>query len=824
MTSSVSKTLRRYPLTIRFLALVALPVAVAAVAIYVNLKHSLPGGQFLLQDKSLSAPVDIRRDMHGVPHIQAQSDNDAFFAIGYVHAQDRLWQLELQRRMGQGRLSEIFGRTSVAQDTWLRTLGLHESAKQAWPTLSQPARDSLSAYTRGVNAGMAAQSTLPPEFGILGIRPGAWTEIDSLTWIKLFALDLGGNFRKETARFVANQALTQDEFATFFPEHGKTGPSLAQYPQQGQNLAAQQASIAMLALQQQLEQGLHLGGRAVGSNAWVVAGSKTANGAALLANDPHLGLQVPSLWYVLTAKGKNLNVSGMNMVGLPLVIFGHNDHISWGGTNMMADTQDLYFLRLDPANPARYEVDGGQEAFRRRVESIPVRADLPEILHKQYQPVKIEVRSTRHGPVISDQFSVYGQTAALRWTALAPDDTSYEAFYRLGFANDWTTFKRALQWHVAPTLNMLYADRLGNIGYLGAGRIPVRKNGTGSIPVPGWNQAHEWQGYVPPAQWPQSYNPQTGYIISANHKMIDDSYPWFISHDWASPARAQRIEQLLRATAAAPYTATDMQHMQADTLDLEAQALLPELLKMPPLDSEQALALNYLKQWNGDMAQNSQAAAIFHVWMRHFRVQLFHDKLRGYWNQPAQAGFIRELEQGVSLASLKTILQRQDTPWCGRGHASCNEQLQTSLHSALSELRKFRSDRSMQSWKWGDMQKTVYPHTPFSDIKPLDRLFEIEAGNGGSENSINVAGNTWVENKGYLQGFGPGFRQVITLDPRSITLDYMNSTGQSGNIMSPHYADMVLPFRNVQYFRLRHDQAASPGPATTAATPTGTRP
>lgn len=822
MASLLSTAFNLYPLAMRFLVLVAFPLLLVIGYVVFNLKQGLPGNHITLTNKALTAPVSVGRDEHGVPHIDAKNDNDAFFAIGYVHAQDRLWQLELQRRMGQGRLSEIFGRTSVAQDTWLRTLGLYHAAKLAWPALSQAARESLSAYAAGINAGMAAQTTLPLEFRILGVKPEPWSEIDSLAWIKLFALDLGGNFRKETARFVANQTLSHDELATFFPEYPLDGPGIPKTAQMGGDY---QGLFALLALQKDLEQSLCLGGRAVGSNAWVVAGRHTANGA-LLANDPHLALQAPSLWYVLAAKGKALNVSGMSMVGLPLVIFGHNEHIAWGGTNMMADTQDLFLLRTDPANPDRYEMDRQWEKFGRRVELINVRADLPEMLHKEYRPIKIEVRSTRHGPVISDQFNVYGQMAALRWTALGPGDTSYEAFYRLGFATDWPSFKDAMKWHVAPTLNMLYADRQGNIGSLGAGSVPLRKKGDGAWPAPGWNQEFEWRGFIPPERWPQTYNPQAGYIISANHKIVDDGYPYFISRDWASPARARRIEQLLTAKidGKTALTASGMQQIQGDTLDLEAQGLLAEVIKMTPVGADQQQAFGYLKQWHGDMSKDSQAAAIFNVWMRHFKERLFRDRLHGYWNQPEQASFIRELEHGVSFDTLKTILRRQNSPWCGPGHVSCDDLLQASLKSALAELNRFKRDSSMQRWQWGAFQQTVYPHMPFSHIKPLDKLFEPKIGNGGSENSINVAANTYVENKGYLQSFGAGFRQVVSLDRRRIVLDYMNSTGQSGNVMSPHYDDMVTPFRDVRFYQLIQESAPNSDPAATGPDRLGAMP
>lgn len=809
-------TVRSFPLGTRLIVIVVLPLLIGAVWLHSSLKASLPAEGVLRLTHGISTPVSITRDANGVPHIRAGNDIDAFFAVGYAHAQDRLWQLELQRRMARGRLSEIFGKSSIETDVWFRTLGLYEATKSAWPVLSPEARRSLTAYSAGINAWIAEKHSLPVEFHVLGIKPEPWTELDSLAWIKVFALDLGGNFRREIDHYVAKQSLTDTQLPAFFPGYPADAPMTAASTA-GHDV---EHLIALAEFQRRMERDYALAGRNVGSNAWVVSGRHTKDGSALISNDPHLGLQIPSLWYAISVDAPTFKVSGMSLVGLPVVVLGRNAHIAWGGTNMMADAQDLFFERSDPAGE-RYEINDEWQPFQTRIETLHVRADFPQQLRKQYAPVTLKVRSTRHGPVVSDYYGVFDHPVALRWTALDADDTSYEAFFRLNYANDWESFKAALRHHVAPAMNILYIDRHGNIGYLGAGRIPIRKRGEGTLPSPGWDGVYDWSGQVPETDWPQSYNPPSGYIVNANNKVADSRYPYFISHDWAPPSRARRIEQLLRKRmdASQPLTIDDMRRIQDDTRDLDAMALMADLKHRLPQGEHGAQAAAYLKNWNGDMRADSQAAAIFNVWMRHFRQRVFGDALHGSWNNQHATKILRNLEDDVPLDYLRGLLQRNDSSWCDDSataeRETCDDALATSQNSALWELYKLRGDWSMASWRWGGIQSTVYAHMPFSQWKPLDKVFERRIGNGGSENTINVASSEFVGADGYLQKFGAGFRQIIALRHDRAEYYYMNSTGQSGNVMSPHYDDMIVPFRDARYHELdsafdRYQTSAAP--------------
>jgi penicillin amidase len=796
-----------YPLLSRFLLFLVLPVLLLLGGGIRHFQGSLPPQQEHLAVTGLLAPVDIARDAQGVPHIKAKTDRDVYFAMGYAHAQDRLWQLEIERRIGSGRLSEVFGAEALQRDIWLRSLGLREAAQTDWPGLSEAAQQSLLAYTDGINAWLATHATLPPEFAMLDVHPEPWSPLDSLTWIKVFSLNLSGNLSREVSHYLAARQLNAAELATFFPDHSHDLPVTAMGDPA--NPVSPASLTALLALHHSLETDLHIGGKFVGSNAWVVAGKYSKNGLPLLANDPHLGLQIPSLWYPVVQSGDHLQSSGMSLVGLPLVIFGQNQHIAWGGTAMMADVQDLSFEQTDPHDPARYRVGDGWQNFINRTETIRVKPDFPAFLRKELKPVQVTIRTTRNGPIVSDVIPGFEQPVALRWTALASRDKSYESFFQLNYAHDWASFQDAVKDHVAPALNLLYADQLGNIGFQAIGKIPLRAKGKGAIPTPGWNEEFAWNGSIPFSAMPHSFNPATGYIVSANNRITDDQYPYFISNDWAPPGRAQRITDLLQKNRAdgTLFSAETFQRMQADTISLPARKLAGRLVQIEPGTQRQKQALGLLKNWNGDMGTQSQAASIFNAWISHLPEQLFDNRTHPDWSRRSQAGYLSDLGASLSLEGMDTLLRDPANPWCrpkatGQ-YPACDAVALAALDLALDELEKLMGS-NMTSWQWGELHHTLYQHTPFSNIKLLDKLFERRIGNGGSPDTISVASLAFRKSEGYQQTFGAGFRQIIEIGGAQKTSHwFMNSTGQSGNIFSPHYADMVEPFQTGKYVRLQ---------------------
>ncbi len=787
----------------RFALLIALPLAVLGNIWWKTLALSLPTTHGTMVLRELTAPVQVVRDAQGVPHIEAEHDVDAYAALGYVHAQDRLWQLELQRRMAQGRLAEVLGRDSLKSDVVFRTLDLYGAARSGWPALSAQAQAALHAYTAGVNAWIRSARALPVEFLMLKVEPAPWTVFDSLAWMKVFALNLSGNYQQEINRLVAKSAVSGTHYQALFPGYPADGPvtladELTPEPRQLQSLN--------LLLDEAFGK-WGLGGRYVGSNAWVVDAEHSATGAPLLANDPHLGLQIPSYWYVASLRGDRLDAAGMTLVGLPIIVFGHNRHIAWGGTNLMADVQDLYVERVHHTDQSLYLADQQWLKFQSRVETIDVRPAFPEFLRPSLRPVQIRVRSTRHGPVISDLVGVADEPLALRWTAFEPGDTTFEAFYQLGYATDWLAFRNALALVVAPALNFVYADTAGGAGYSVAGKIPIRRTGEGSLPVPGVSEEYDWTGYVPPAELPNRLNPASGYAVSANNKPVGAEYPHFISNDWAPPARAQRIENLIvNLLPGDGVSVKDTQSIQQDTVDLSMQRLLPVLLLHEPNDDLQRNALALLRDWNGNMGRQSQAATIAVAWLRAIKFRLFRDELSGFWNTEQHNKVARGLRRGVDTGVVTQILKDDRAGWCDdvstNETETCDEILDGALNSAIRSTYKLLGDNSMQSWAWGEVHEAAYKHSPFSDTKVLDSVFERRIDNGGYSGSVNAANANFDDAVGYEQSFGASFRMIIEMSPERPMLHYMNSTGQSGNVMSAHYDDMVEPFHRGVYHRL----------------------
>ncbi|MCO7226820.1 penicillin acylase family protein [Pleionea sp. CnH1-48] len=793
----------KYPLLTRTVLFVVIPLVILSGVIYNEfIVRPLPNEMSLYELKGISEDVRISRDEHGLVNIVANKDNDVYFAMGYLHAQDRLWQLEVQRRLSQGRLSEVFGRGSLDQDIWIRTLGIYQAAERSLELLSPEAKASLEAYSEGINTWLQHHSSLPIEFTLMGVEPEPWKPIDSLAWAKMFALDLGGNFRLELQRYIAAHYLSDREFSALFPS-----TDLSEIQRSSQVASAKNNLDHLLDIQEHLESELNIGGRYVGSNAWVVSGRLTQSGFPILANDPHLGLQIPSLWYAVTQRGASLQTEGMSLVGLPVVVFGKNQHIAWGGTSMMADVQDLFIEKVSPTDPERYWNNEQWLSFKTRVELIDVKADFPSGLRKALKPVEISVRESVNGPVVSDVVKGADQVVSLRWTALAANDTTYESFYRLSYADNWDSFKEAASYHVAPTLNLLYADTSNNIGFIGVGKIPQRAGWKGALPANGAEASQRWLGYIPFAEMPQIYNPKSGYLVSANNQNVSDDYPYFISQDWALPARAERIEELIKdaLNSNKKFSLDDMAKMQADTKDLSVTHLRNYLALTKPQNIWQKQAIELLSQWDGFAHSDSIGASIFYNWSRNLNNQLFTDELKNYWNHSAHRIHLNSLISNVPSAAVLKILKSED-PLCNNIDTAvaetCEDIVQSALEATIKQYQKLVGNDA-EDWKWAGIQNTRYSHTPFSNVKLLDSLFERKIPSGGAINTINVANSAFHKSDGYIQTFGAGFRQIMAFAKDNSSHIYMNSTGQSGQVGSSHYDDMVEPFRDVKFYPMK---------------------
>ena len=744
------------------------------------LRTSLPRVQGSVTLPGLSAPVEVVRDRDAVPHIYAKSSEDALFALGYVHAQDRLFQMDFQRRVGAGRLSEVLGEATVETDKFLRTLGVYRVAERTLPNLSAETRGALDAYAAGVNAFLGARrGALPPEFLVLGYEPEPWSPADSLVWLKMMAWDLGSNWDDELLRARLLEELPPERVAELWPPYPGDAPVMLP------DFSALYKTLPLTALWATSPKPLPPG---AGSNNWVVNGGKSVTGAPLLANDPHLALQSPALWYFAHLSAPGLEVTGATLPGLPLVVLGRTDRFAWGFTNTGPDTQDLFIEQLGPDE--RYRTPDGWEYLRVREEIVRVK-DQPD--------VRLTVRETRHGPLISDVVAAAGEVAgnrgaryalAFAWTSLRSDDLSMQAGLELNQAQNWSDFTEALRGFHAPQQNIVYADVEGNIGMYAPARVPIRRNGDGLVPVPGWTGEYDWTGFIPYGELPHVLNPPSGQIVTANHKLIPDSYPHFLTHDWSEPYRAERIMALLNAQER--HSLASFRDVQADQYSGMANDFLPFLLGVP-VDGAEAKALqNRLSAWNGEMSPDAPEPLIFSLWYRTFTRLVLEDDLgalfKDYW--------------GFRPIFFRNVIGGR-THWCDNTETleteTCELLAATALRQTAQALADGDAKGDGEDHDWGDVHYADHDHLVFADT-PLAPLFNLRIPNGGDAFTVNAARYA-VDEDGAAQTSGPGFRAVYDLADLERSR-FIQPTGQSGNPLSRHYRDFLERWAAVEYLEV----------------------
>lgn len=753
--------------------LLLLPLVVAAAG-FLWLRSSLPRNDGRLALAGLSGEVRIARDGHGIPTITAANERDAAFAVGVVHAQDRLFQMDAMRRLGAGRLAEWFGARLLGTDRFMRTIGLYRAAERQYGLLTPELRQVLEAYAAGVNGVIAQRRTaLPPEYYLINAEPEPWRAADTLVWGKLMALQLAGNFRQELLHARLAQRLKPEELAVLYPPYpaGTVAARGAAPWLQAMPLGAIYAQLPSIV------------GPAFASNNWVVDGAHSDSGMPVLANDPHLGLTAPSVWYLARIETPTLRLAGVTAAGSPFLVIGHNQRIAWGFTNTESDVEDLFVERLDPQDGTRYLTPDGARAFVTREERIEVR---------NAPPVTLRVAESRHGPVISELGTAFGQAAAtgtvlaLQATFLDDDDRSPQAFWAMNHAGNWDEFRAAFRDFVAPEQNIVYADVEGNIGFFAPARVPIRGKGDGWLPAPGWTGEYDWTGYVPFDALPSAYNPPGGRIVTANNKIVPDSYPYFLGRGWDLPNRATRIDQLLDDEPRQSLAASAA--IQADTLSLMARDLLPLLAQTPPASAPARAAVDRLKAWDGRMIRDDVAPLLFAAWLRELNRSLLADRLGplfdDYW--------------GMHPDVIRSILtQHQD--WCaGAGGADCGARLAEALEHALAGLRD-RYGRDMDSWRWGVPHEAKFSNQFWSNVPLLGALAATAiAANGGYDTIDRGATSLASVSEPFADVLGPSLRMVVDLAAIDAAR-FMISPGQSGNVLSPHYRDLLVLWRDHRY-------------------------
>lgn len=752
------------------------------------LRRSLPHTRGELTLPGLEQAVEIIRDRWGVPHIYATNESDLFFAQGFVQAQDRLFQMDMNRRAGAGRLSEIAGPLGLATDRLARRAGWPRAAVRQ-SALDPDTRTVAEAYAAGVNA-FIDQGKLPLEFSLLFYRPEPWQPLDSALWGVVLAWGLSSNWEAELVRAALLAKVGAEKAADLNPAYDQAYETILPADQIGERAAVNLINAYRRALHELLLNGLPAGPGA-GSNNWVVNGRHTMSGRPILANDPHLPPAFPALWYEVHLHGGGYNVAGFTMPAIPGVIAGHNDKIAWGLTNAFPDVQDLYLERFHPQEPALYQVDGTWQEAEAVTETIHVRGQAPR---------REKVLYTRHGPIISGLVAREGRPLALRWTGYEAG-SHLRCLLAVNRAANWREFRDALRhWHF-PSQNVVYADVQGNVGYMMPGLVPVRGKGNGLLPAPGWDSAYDWVGWLPFEELPVAYNPAGGVIVTANNQVVGDDYPHHLCGEWLPSYRARRIHELIGELA--PLTVEKNGRIQNDTVSLmarrfldTAQAVLAEGSRLGAGNSVEDRAFRLLRQWDHDMRPNLAAPSIYYSW----HTTLARIALRGALGSLAQKFLSKEGPPEFAAnpfydASLELVvcwLEAGAPEWVG----DIRPLLFRAYRQAISELQQ-RLGPEPVTWHWGKLHR-VHFHHPLARIPGLGRYWKpVTLPVGGDGFTVNQAES--------LPSFPPEPAHIVASCRLILDVgDWDNSRaalpgGQSAHPGDNHYQDALEDWRHGRY-------------------------
>jgi len=775
----------------------------AGGAYYFFMRRPLPRYKGEARLAGLHEAVEIITDRYGVPHMYAQNEDDLFYAQGYVHASERFWQMELNRRIGSGRLCEIFGEIALEADRFARRLGMHRAAAAAVDSLPAHSRRILDAYARGVNAYIEQnQHNLPIEFTILRFKPGPWHITDTIQWSKMMGWNLGGNWETEVvrARLVAKLGAERAAKleAGYDAQHPLIVPPGVAYQGINLGIAEQYEQLKMLS-------GFGMLG---GSNNWTVDGTMTTTGLPILCNDPHLGQVAPSIWYECHLSAGDIDVVGASFPGAPGIVIGHNQRIAWGLTNAISDIEDLYIEKFHPEHPNQYEYMGKWEEAQVIREEIRVKG--------AREPVIEEVRVTRHGPILTnfapsaqDAASSNGHQAqelplALHWSGQEKHNI-VSAVQQMNRASNWEEFRQGLRDWDLPPQNVVYADVEGNIGYVMAGAIPIRARGQGLLPSPGWTGEYEWTGYIPFEELPQTFNPEQHFIVTANNRVVDDNYPYYITNEWLNGYRARRIRDLL--TSKQKLSLSDMATIQSDQYSLPAVELVPHLLTVTATTPVEKAALETLRTWNYVLAPESAAAAIYSAFL--FKLErivfgaMLGDEeviLQYYLGIGTTVLNLQNGYLGRNKPMLIRLLNEHDDSWfdgtvIANGPKTWDAALNSAFSAAIDELRARLGD-DVKRWRYGAVHKMSYNH-PLGMVKPLKKIFNRgPIPFGGDIDTVNVGSS--LPNQPEVIITVPSYRQIVNLADPKASLS-IHHPGQSGHPASKHYDDFIKPWRRVEH-------------------------
>ena len=786
-----------------WLVSIILFLCIVAGLIYLTSAQTSPSGKRVI--RSLSDTVAITFDESDIPHIQAKSSSDALFALGYLHASERSWQMEVNRRLASGRLSEILGKETLAIDRFIRTLGIKHTAEKQFDRYPIATKRLLQSYADGVNAGNAHLGwALPLEYFLTGSQPGHWSPTDSVAWMLMMALDLGGNWHKELQRLELSQFLTTRQiwevmpaytpgepvsnvdFAKIYRDINVFNPNSVARDQKSKKLPATELTANEVP-----------GGKdSIGSNNWALNGKLTSSGKPLLANDPHLGLSTPAIWYMAHLEAPGLNVIGATFPGIPGVVLGRTDKFAWSFTNTGPDVQDLYIEQLDPKNPGVYRGPDGPLPFTVRQEIIDIKGEISQ---------RFLVKETQHGPVISESYvrakriiDTNRYALALRWTALDVENQSVAGLLDMNHAKDLDAFKKALRKNYAPMQNVVMADVDGNISYQAAGVAPKRtlhQGLYGVAPALGWEKQYDWTGYVPFEQLPNSSNPDANWIATANQKILASNDPNPLTGDWELPTRYDRIVELIKGKS--NHDLASMKSMQADTLSLGATPLLGLFKSTQSKHPLAQQTSELIKNFDGDMRVNSSSALIFNAWADQLTRKLF-SRLSYLFTENYGA---RSFRQALILH-----LQNPDSPWCNDPKTeqieSCADASNAALDQALEQLSAQLGSNPI-NWTWGNAHIAVSEHRPFSKVPVLGGLFNLRQPFPGDSFTINVGRLELLKaDNPFETKQAASLRALYDLSDLEQSL-FIYQTGQSGWVQSKLYRNMSTLWAQNEYLPLQ---------------------
>jgi penicillin amidase len=841
--------LLRILLVVIIVAVAALTGIVGAVTI-----RALPEQDGAIQIEGLESSATVLRDPNGIVNIYADNPHDLFLAQGYVHAQERLWQMEVWRHISAGRLSELFGKSTLEEDRFIRALGWRRAAERDLAALSTGPREALDAYAEGVNAYIEShRGDLGMAFVVTGLQSGKggiggyelepWTALDSIAWQKVQAWQIGGNFDTEIFRMLADEQLGAAAVTDqLYPPYGETMPVIA--PSDAANgwggsaaapaavpVAAAAAASAPVAIGRGTAAsgsaaawrdvasigdrilalaGLDAGGglagdHQVGSNNWVIAPSRSASGTALLANDPHLGISMPSVWFMnglhCRKSGPDcpFDVAGVSFPGVPGIVLGHNAHVAWGATNADPDVQDLFIETVDPDDPESYLFAGESTPFAVRQETIKV-AGSPDVV--------LDVRETRHGPIVNDVDDRLAASPplALRWTATADVDSTFEAIFDLQTASTFDEFRAAFESYGAPSQNFVYADVDGHIGYVLPGHIPIRADGSdlGGRPRSGSDGQHEWSGYIPFDQLPFLLDPSSGVIATANNAVVDAGYPFFIAKEWDPGYRAKRVLGLIdEADGGSGVTVDEMAAIQNDTRVLRADLVRPFVAGIEPATPDGKAVLEAMTAWDGMADVNSTGATAYCTFEYRLMRGLYDDELGDLARE--YVGGSASWQATIALLDQPSAGWWDDVATTGRTETA-PDVIAAALDAAGADLRGAFGDP--KDWTWGRAHQSTFREQTLgsSGIGPLEWYFNkgpvpVGGAAGAVDNTYYRPDRTYpdphdpsYEPVGMSRLFEvtnlPSYRLVIDMGDTD-GAQIVQTTGQSGNPFDGHYGDLI---------------------------------